>query len=298
MRALRLLVLAAALLPAACGSTPDEPPAPVDETMRRETNAGQLAFSLEHPDEAAKRYRAALVRAQARDDLSAMADLGYNIAVAELRAGSPDRALAAARDAREEVESRGGQPYAGLLLVEATALYQTGNAAAADSLAARAVAGADAEAAARAIYLRGVIADERGDTRILAAAASALSTTTQPALQADAAELAARLALRRNDLRIAGDAAARAVALRRDTLDYRGLARALALQATAAQRAGDARSAADLYARAGRSAAAQGDTSHARQWLQQAVALAPASPATRDALRLLSTLAPDAQPQP
>jgi tetratricopeptide (TPR) repeat protein len=294
-------LVAALLLPAllgGCGSTkPAAPTAQVDETLRRETSAGQQAYTLEHPDEAAKRYRSALVRARARDDLPAMADLGYNIAVAELRAGAPDRALAAAREAREELERRGAQPFPALLLAEATALYRTSAIAEADATAARAQAGDDAEATARATFLRGVIADERNDAAALAAAAGALAPATQPPLQADAAELAARLALRRNDPRGAGDAAARAVGLRRDTLDYRGLARALSLQGDASQRAGDTAGAADLYLRAGRSAAAQGDADQARQWLQQAVALAPDSAAAADARGVMSTLMPDSPPQ-
>ncbi len=82
---------------------------------------------------------------------------------------------------------------------------------------------------------------------------------------ADAAELRARLT---DDLALA----LRAADLRRDQLDYRGMARALAL---AAQFATAPNAAADLYLRAGRSAAGQGDTAQARLWLNQARELAP-----------------------
>ena len=52
-------------------------------------HAGQLAFELERNEEAAAKYRTALSRAQVRDDPDAIADTGYNFAVAELRANAP-----------------------------------------------------------------------------------------------------------------------------------------------------------------------------------------------------------------
>lgn len=64
-----------------------------------------------------------------------------------------------------------------------------------------------------------------------------------------------------------------AASLRQDGLDYRGMARALAVAALAAERTGDRELAADLYLRAGRSAAAQSDADTARPWLERALAL-------------------------
>jgi hypothetical protein len=92
-----------------------------------------------------------------------------------------------------------------------------------------------------------------------------LAALSPTANTADAAELRARLT---DDLALA----LRAADLRRDQLDYRGMARALAL---AAQFATAPNAAADLYLRAGRSAAGQGDTAQARLWLNQARELAP-----------------------
>jgi len=272
----RLLVFGLLLL-AGCGSsTPNAPSTPVDETLRRDTEAGRLAYDLEHPDEAVARYQEALSRAQARDDIKAIGDLGYNLAVAQLNANAPKQALTVARTTRRELERRNVEPFPALLLVEATALYRTGATADADVTAARAAAGAaaDPDAAARATFLRGLIADERGDEGGLAAASDRLGSPKVPALQADAMELAARLALRRGDPAAARNDAARTSDLRRDSLDYRGLARALALEGEAARRAGDATAAADLFLRAGRSAVAQGDAALAKPWLRKAAALA------------------------
>jgi hypothetical protein len=263
---------------------------PIDETLQRETRAGRLAYELERADEAVARYRVALTRAQERDDLGAIGDLGYNLSVAELRANMPARALADARATRGELERRGAKTFPALLLAEATALYRLGSAADADAIAARVAADQDREAAARAIFLRGLIADERGDAAGLAAAAASLGLATMPSLQADAAELAARLALRQGDATRARQDALRATSLRQDTLDYRGLARALAIEGAAAERGGDSAAAADFFLRAGRSALAQDDRKAARPWLKRAISLAPNSAVANAATALLGRI--------
>jgi hypothetical protein len=275
-----------ALLSGCSGSAPD-PTAPLaDATLQRETNAGRLAYELERDEEAATQYRAALTRAQERDDLEAIGDIGYNLTVAELRANTPDRALADVRATRAEFERRGAEPFPALLLAEATALYRIGAVAEADRAAQPIQRATDADAAARATFLRGLIADERGDEAGLSAAVDRLSGAKTQALEADFAELAARLALRRSDPVRARQQAARAAELRQQTLDYRGLARALAIEGVAAERAGDD-AAADLFLRAGRSAAAQGDKADARKWLRRATSLAPGQPVGHDAADLL-----------
>ena len=275
------------LLVAGCGgSAPDVSP-PTDETLQRETHAGRLAFELERDEEAVARFRAALARAQERDDLDAIADNGYNLAVAELHANAPGRALADARATRMELERRGAKLFPALQLAEATALYRTGAATEADRMAQLVQHSEDAEAAARATFLRGLIADDRGDLTGLATAVGALDAAETPPFEADAAELAARLALRRGDAALARQQAARAVELRQTTLDYRGLARALALEGAAAERIGDKATAADLFLRAGRSAAMQGDESDARVWLGRAASLAVGQPVGRAAADLM-----------
>src|SRR5438874_13667249 len=103
--------------------------------LQRQTHAGQLAFELERNEEAAAQYRTALSRAQARDDPDAIGDTGYNLAVSELRANAPDKALADARATRIELERRGSKPFPALLLAEATARYRTGAEAEADRAA-------------------------------------------------------------------------------------------------------------------------------------------------------------------
>ena len=104
------------------------------------------------------------------------------------------------------------------------------------------------------------------------------------------AELAARLALRRGNPARARQQAARAAERRQATFDYRGLARALAVEGAAAERTGDKAAAADLFLRAGRSAAAQGGNSNARVWLRRAISIAAGQPVGRSATDLLRGL--------
>ena len=278
------------LLVAGCGGSAPDVIVPTDETLQRETHAGRLAFELERDEEAVARFRAALARAQERDDLDAIGDNGFNLAVAELHANDPDRALADARATRMELERRGAKQFPALQLAEATALYRTGELAEADRMAQVIQHSEDAEAAARATFLRGLIADARNDLTGLATAAEALGAAETPPFEADLAELAARLALRRGDAALAQRQAARAAELRQTTLDYRGLARAQALEGAAAERAGDKAAAADLFLRAGRSAAMQRDKSDARVWLGHAASLAAGQPVGRAAADLMRGL--------
>lgn len=241
-----------------CASRPQGPPQ--DETLARLVRAGASAYDLERPDEAATQYRAALTRARARDDAGAIADAGFNLAAAELRAGKSQAAMATAQEVEAELARRGHADH-GFDLIIATALYRMGNLAGADRIASVLATNSDRQIADSAWFLRGLIADERGDRAVLQAAVASVSPTADPA---DVTELRARLD---RDPALA----LKAVDLRRTALDYRGMARALAL---AAQLTSDPNAAAELYLRAGRSAAAQGDATLGRTWLAKARDLA------------------------
>ena len=259
------------LLLAVCACAPHPPPAPPeDQTLVRNTEAGTNALRLDRPEEATAQFQAALKQAEARDDLNAIVEISFNLAVAQLRANRPRDALATAERAQEELARRGAAASSSLRLLEATALYRTGDPAQADALAAGIEASADVDAAAGASYLRGLIADEAGNETGLQDALGRLSAGGGPVRQADRLELQARLAIRRNDYQGARAAALQAAEIRQTGLDYRGMARALAVAGSAAERSGEAEAAADLYLRAGRSAAAQSDAATARPWLEQA----------------------------
>ncbi len=274
--------LAAALL-TRCGGGTAPVTKPTDTAMQRTSEAGNLAFTMDRPAEAAAQYEQALQRAEARDDAAAIGDYGYDLAVADLAADQSKKALAAARMTRIELARRGLSAFPALQLAEATALYRLGERAEAARLARVVEAGDDAAAAAGASFLLGLIADESGDQAGLDAALARLSHPATNEESADAFELAARRDLRDGDFATAAREAERAAELRRTGLDYRGMARALALQGAAEAEAGDSSAAANLYIRAAQSAAAQGDADTARPWLRRALALA-----NTPALRMLA----------
>jgi len=272
----RVLAPVLALLLAACsGNPPDEGPPP-DRQLEQTNRAGTQALALNQTAEAIKQYRAALSLAYERDDAAAIGDVGYNLAVAQLRAGAAADAMKTARETRAELDRRRKPPPAELILVQAAAAYRLGAAdealAAAQEVLARAPL--DRETASRAWYIRGAVLADRGDAQGLAQAVAAIAPSSQPDQEGDRLELSGRAAL----LAGATDRAAReleqAADQRRLALDYRGMARALALAGEAALRQGRTGDAAVLFLRAGRSALLQGDTATGRTLLDRADQLA------------------------
>jgi hypothetical protein len=277
-------------LAASCGGKP-EPAVATDPVLERQTSAGRAALLLEKPEQAVKQYNDALTRARERDDPAAIGDLAFNLAVAQLRAREPEAALRNVRDVSAELARRRMTVPPSLALAEAVALYRTGRSAEADAVAMRLEGGeTDAEVRARAAFIRGLIADAKGDLPGLRLAHANIGAAKSEEARADESELAARLLLRDDPSRARAEAE-RAAALRREFVDYRGLSRCLGLAALAAERAGDLSAAADLYLRAGRSAAGQAENTMAAEWLKRAITLSrdPAiSGAARVALGSLS----------
>ena len=154
------------------------------------------------------------------------------------------------------------------------------------SWARRAIAGARAEeaialasgagepVAMRAWFLKGRIAADNADAAEVRRALAALGRSPNPELQADRLELTGRLELLEGRPERALSALRDSADLRRDAEDYLGMARVLALAGAAAERAGLAADAADLYFRAGRSAEVERDLANARLWLGAAARLA------------------------
>jgi hypothetical protein len=274
--ALLLLLAAASIALSACGGgrRAAAPAEPFDAELASARRAAAFAFAQGRHDQATQLYRQALERAQARDDGEAIGDLGYDLAVAQLRRGDAAAARATAQATRAELSRRGLPVFAELALVEASALYRLGDAGGAQEQA-RGLAADAGPAGARARFLLGLVAADRRDLPALEAALSSLAGASGPEWGADRAELAARAAALRGDPRSARRDFVAASDLRRDSLDYPGMARALAGAGAAAASAGDARDAADLFLRAGRSALlAGGQASMAEGWLAEAERLA------------------------
>ncbi len=250
------------------------PVAPTDQALSRFEHAGDIALAQELPAQAAEQYRAALTRARERDDAGAIADAGFNLAAAQLAANDPGTALQTAENLRAELKRRTLTDPA-LDLITATALFRTNRLAEADRWASTLTT--TASLSNPAWFLRGLIADSHHDRATLQHAASALTSQADPG---DQTELQARVT-RDPTLALA------AADIRRTALDYRGMARCLAL---AAHDTPDPARAADLYLRAGRSAAAQHDAGQARIWLMQARSDAREPVLRRDVERAIDSL--------
>jgi tetratricopeptide (TPR) repeat protein len=265
------------LLAGCATASPAPPPAPVDEDLMAGWRLARFAFDERQYDQAAELYARVLERAYARDDLGAIGDVGYELAVVRLRQLDPAAAAAQARATRDELRRRGEDPFAELYLVEAVALYELGKPAGAEAMADQAIALASPPGdlvARRAWFLNGRIAADRGDRAEVARALDALGRSPSAELQADRLELVGRLNLLDNQPDRGLLALRQSADLRRDAADYLGMARVLALAGAAAEAAGQDAEAADLYFRAGRSAEVEGRTADARTWLAAAARLA------------------------
>ncbi|TVR98939.1 MAG: hypothetical protein EA406_05065 [Rhodospirillales bacterium] len=263
-------IAASALLVAACGGSAPSPEPP-DLVLARSQRVAVAAFQQGQIDQAARLAESALVHAYARDDAAAIADISYNLAVIALRLGRPEAALAAARSARGDAERRGGSVLPELMLVEAAALYRLGQRTEAAAVAHLVgTVAADAATTDRARFIQGLVAADDGDTVRLAQAIAFLADRTAGVPVADLEELRGRQATLAGDHGSAFSAALAAADLRREERDYAGMARALATAAAAAESLGNDAAAAQLYLRAGRSAAAQGASADAVRWLDAA----------------------------
>src|SRR5258708_7733102 len=122
-----LLPLAALALAACGGGGPVDTGPPPDVRLDQANRAGTQALSVDLPSLAVREYKVALTRAYERDDAGAIADVAYNLALAQMKAGDSKAALATVRDARAELDRRHVQIPAELFLVEAAAAYRIGD---------------------------------------------------------------------------------------------------------------------------------------------------------------------------
>ena len=271
-----LLPLAALALAACGGGGPVDTGPPPDVKLDQANRAGTQALSVDMPSLAVREYKVALARAYERDDAGAIADVAYNLALAQMKSGDSKAALATLRDARAELDRRHVPIPAELFLVEAAAAYRIGDYAGASAAAQQALdrQAKDPDTMPRAWFIRGLVAAERGDGATLGQAIAALPPNKQADLEADRQELQGRAALLDNRPADALTLFEQSAANRQQALDYRGMARALSFAGDSALRSNRAADAADLFLRAGRSALLQGDTATALPLLKQAEDLA------------------------
>jgi tetratricopeptide (TPR) repeat protein len=248
-----------------------------DREFDRSSRMARVAFENGQISQAIEGYKEALARAYITDDLNAIVDTRYNLAVCHLRQGNYPDALENVEKAQQELLSSGRPVSADLLLVQAVAFYHHGTPGRAWQISEEILSVQPApspETVSRTHFLRGRMAADRGDTEQLRLEITGLGEPSVPGLQADRLELIGRLAMldgRWDDAVTALDQVARLRAVNRN---YRSMATVLATAAQACERTQRPEDAAYRYLRAARSAALSGETERATVWLQESVRLA------------------------
>jgi tetratricopeptide (TPR) repeat protein len=261
-----------------CSSSPTEQRrAEADEEFERMNRAARTAFDHGRFRQAADLYHQALARAYVLDDVTAILDSQYNLAVCLVRLHDYDQALEQVNQSRAELTRAGRDIPADILLLEATTVYRMGKLDDAWQLTDTILLDPDRLTEAiqsKTHFLRGLIAGEWDDINQLRQEILSLGTPSTAGLQADREELVGRLALSQNNWNGAIEAFDKTAEYRRDDLDYGEMVNALALAAWACEQAGKLSEASKRYLRAGRSAARQGESREALNWLSRAEKLA------------------------
>jgi tetratricopeptide (TPR) repeat protein len=261
-----------------CTSPPAEQSRPeVDEEFERISSAARLAFDHGQNQRALDLYNKALDRAYVLDDLNAIVDSKYNLAVCLTGLGLYDRALKQVNQAQAELARTNQGIPADILLLESNLLHKIGKLDEAWQLTDMILQDASRLSGAvqsKTHFLRGLIASEWEDIKRLRAEISSLGKPSVAGLQADREELVGRLAIAEGNWGGAIDAFDKTAELRRDDFDYSEMVRALALAAWSCEQAGQLSGASKRYLRAGRSAAQQGEKHKASNWLIRSETLA------------------------
>ena len=261
-----------------CSSPPiEQSRAEVDEEFERMNRGARTAFDHGRFRQAADLYNQTLERAYVLDDVNAIVDSQYNLAVCLVRLHDFDQALEQVNQSRAELTRDGRSIPADILLLEATVVYHMGKLDDAWQLTDTIIL--DPSRLSDAIqskthFLRGLIAGEWDDINQLRQEIVSLGTPSAVGLRADREELVGRLAMAQSNWNEAIEAFDKTAEFRRDDFDYSEMVNALALAAWACEQAGKLSEASKRYLRAGRSAARQGGSREALTWLNRAEKLA------------------------
>ena len=261
-----------------CSSAPTEQSrSGVDEEFERTNRAARMAFDNGRLQQAVGLYNQALERAYVLDDLNAIVDAQYNLAVCLIGLNSYVEALERVNQSKAELARTNQSIPADILLLEATIVYRMGKLDDAWQLTDKILL--DPSRLSEAVqskthFLRGLIAGERDDINQLRNEIASLGTPSTVGLRADREELVGRLAMAESNWNEAIEAFDSTAEFRRDDFDYSEMVNALALAAWVCEQAGKLSEASKRYLRAGRSAARQGENRDALNWLNRAEKLA------------------------
>ena len=273
-----LVLMVCVFIANGCGSSRAvSRPAGDDEVTMRLNRSARIAYNNGQLEQAANLYRQALNRAYLRDDHRAVIDAQYNLAVCMLGLRSYDRALEWVLRAQNELARNAKRISADILFLEAVSRFRAGHPAEAWQITDRILSEPEKPpvmVACKTHYLRGLIADRRGDADQLGREVEALDRFDNAVARADYHELSGRLAMAGGNWETAVEAFDQTVTLRRQGHDYAEMSQALALSADACRQAGKPSAAAIRYLRAGRSAVQLSNRQDAVEWLNRAVDLA------------------------
>jgi tetratricopeptide (TPR) repeat protein len=261
-----------------CSSAPTEQSLfKIDEEFERTNRAARMAYDNGKLQQAVSLYNQALERAYVLDDLNAIVDSQYNLAVCLAGMNSYAEALERVNQSKAELARTNQNIPADILLLEATVVHRMGKLKDAWQLTDMILL--DPSRLSEAIqskthFLRGLIAAERGDIHQLRREIASLGEPSTVGLRADREELIGRLAMAESNWNEAIEAFDRTAEFRQDDFDYSEMANALALAARACEQAGKLSEASKRYLRAGRSASRQGENRDALNWLNRAEKLA------------------------
>ena len=262
----------------ACGSSRvKQEPTDIDTDLQRSNEAARLAYEKGRLRQAIELYQRALKRSYIRDDLAAIVDAHYNIAVCYTGLHAYKEALDSLNKAKSELNRDDKMVGGDILLLEATLLYHTDKPDDAWQITEQILspeATASADVRRKTHFLRGIIAADRNDNDQLRQEITAIGRPENIGLRADREELSGRLAMAENRWNEAIAAFDKTADLRRENLDYHSMAHALAMAGQACKQAGQASEASKRFLRAGRSSLLQGQKQNAQEWLSQAKELA------------------------
>ena len=248
---------------------------PVDPEIGVISSAAMKAFARGRVEQAARQYARALDRAHIADSAGDICDQAYNLAACLLILGQPNQAQLLLREARAEAY-RLGRPEVDILLLEAKAARVAGQSEVAlhhvETILSAQPPCKPGERL-QALLIRALvhgdggksITAEQAEIRMLALEVS------DPAIQAEVAQLAGRSALLEKEFARAGAAFDREESLLQKAGRFREMAQALVRAGNAYAHASQSPEAADRLHRAARCLFAQGDAVGALRQIEPAL---------------------------
>ena len=262
------LLLALALT--GCSSTPEPEEQPATERQSLNRSA-QLAFSQGQYAQAATLYEATLDEALIEDQPEAIIDARFNLALSLTYLGDYQSAMDQVTQADAERLRRALGPDPELQLLRATIHYRAGEADTAQGLLEPLLRDPTIPpgTAAKAHFVAGLIAADRGDAVSIRRHLNALPAEDAQGGIADRLELEGHLAGISGQTDHALRLFDQSILLRSLERDFRGMTRMLAAAGALAEQAGRTALAGSYLLRAGRSAAQRAEPD-ARAWLERA----------------------------